>query len=259
MPVGIASSVMAPHFGLLETVRLAAENNIPVVQLFVNVSLDNPGYFDELVNLLKETGVKVVVHLPNLGRIRDEDLYNVIDLYEAVPDLMVGTLVHHQPSTDKVPVPEGAYKLFRDIPVAIENSVTGNFNEQSVYQAIQVARDLSVPFVFDPLRVMYLPEGQESRQLAVVRFIENIINQLDPEKDIIHLADKTSWTQPMRECVSALGGYEGVMFPVIPTIKEFIAKGGTVIMEHENVEMALASVEFLGRNPLAGDRENTLR
>ena len=87
-------------------------------------------------------------------------------------------------------------------------------------------------------RLLYASGHEEEER--TIRFIREQIRALNPRKDVIHLADKTSWVVKFRNCMCVLG--EGVMREFLPDIRSF---RGVVVFEHEDLNMAKESLPVL--------------
>lgn len=270
MPLSLASSVTAPNFDLMKTVGLAAENGFKSIQLYVDESLNNPQYVKELVQNIIDSGIKsVIIHLPNYNKMPDL-LKAVKELVYSLPSSIskVG-LIHYE---DDIPITFSDLTtkqgnrtqpmLSLHIPkidrftIGVENSMTGTFNPRHVWAALKLAKANNIPFVFDIGRIMYpivTKLGKDDKgndikdsyinddiKMQIYSFIDEIINNLDPQLDILHVSGKTDWDK-FRDYACALGAEGDITKPLIPSLKRFLDAGGKVVLEHEDLQQALDS------------------
>src|SRR5258706_12710345 len=226
----LASSALAlEDFEGKRTIEEASQSGFDGVQLFLDPRYRNPEYESSILENLNQSGLKLVLHLPNT--VTDEDIHIAENIVESFPDARV--LIHYIPATE-LPNVNGT-------KVGWENSQIGPLSDEMVEHLRGVEERVKKDntfFVFDMGRILYA-EGEE--EIAkTIDFIRLKIASLDPTKDIIHLADKTSWVLKFRDCMCVLG--EGVMVNFIEDIGKF---EGAIVFEHENLQMALQSLDFL--------------
>lgn len=224
-------------FGLIPTVRLAVQNSVGAVQLFLNDTFaGNQEYLANLVAELKSYDGEIILHLPDdFKNISDTHLQAAEFIMDSFPDKDIKVLTHYQDGMTVLDIP----KVNRQL-VGIENSKTGSFDKNHVISAFALAKQAGTFFVFDHGRIMYKPDGIDENE--IYEFIQRMIENLDPEKDILHSADKTSWTKRYRDSGTYLGDPAGIGFPLLAIIASFINIGGTVIFEQESEDEALHSI-----------------
>lgn len=240
MTVGVASSIM-PDFDTQRTVDFATENNCTAVQPFINEQLRDQKYLDGLIERLKSNpNLDVILHLPNMDKLEKADVEAAAQIENALLPRRVRTLVHYEEGMTVAQVPVVAGEK-----VGIENSLTGMHSHEAhkrhVLDALILARETGSFFVFDPGRMMY--RDSEMHDVQPIRdFILQIIKALDPAIDVIHMADKGSWDMRFREWPLAFP--EGISDFMVRALQDFHEQGGVIIFEHEDAEMALASVKY---------------
>lgn len=251
MSAGVASSTQKSHetdaYGLIPTIDFAEQNGISSIQLFLNDKfVGDEEYMIKVVEqLLASTKIHtVVIHLPNDFReITESYIIRTEWLINLLPHKKFVVLTHYEEGMSKEDIP-----IVNGNRIAIENSKTGEFDRQHVLAALDLAREAEVPFVFDLGRIMYLdPESPRFRGevIQLFAFIEDMIGELDPNRDIIHAADKTDWKARFRDCWTYLGDLQGKAFPHIPSLSRFSADGGVIIFEHEDTDLAWKSVQAI--------------
>ena len=216
------SALAAENFDAYRTIEEASKHGFYGVQLYINPDFYQPGYTTSLNTALRDKQLSLIVHLPNLPN--KTDIKVTSELAEHVPDSLA--LVHYQPLTQ---LPQ-----IRGITIGWENSVNAPEIDHVVEVREHVKKDETF-FVFDYGRLMITDQEETKRQIR--HFIETTLSQLRPKKDVIHLADKTSWDKKFRECPCAFG--QGVVSEFLPQVKDFVTRGGRVVFEDENLQMAI--------------------
>ncbi len=238
--VGFASSVMFknnPRFDLIQTVQSALEAKAGSVQLFINDSLMDPLYMFGLINLLASSHMSIILHLPDYPVFISQPQHsqNAATLIEKLPGKDIRVLIHYFEgmTVDQIPVINGK-------KVSIENAKTRAFYSEEVKAAFNLTREAGVPFVFDPGRIMYINNEATESQGQIEEFILDIIDQMDPSKDILHMSDKTIWGDFRPNACAFPDGIS--KFMIVPLL-QFAKSDGVIIFEHENLEQAIKSLE----------------
>jgi hypothetical protein len=125
--------------------------------------------------------------------------------------------------------------------VGIENGQTGTYAPENIAAAYRLSRDARSFFVLDPGRIMYATDQFPPR--VIEKFILGYIERMKPRNDIIHMADKTSWSKRFREASCALGADNGIGVFMIEALRDFDRRGGLIVFEHEDLQMALESLK----------------
>lgn len=229
-----------PDYDTHGTVAYATEHKLGAVQPFVNEQLRDPEYRARLIEGLKaDKNLDVVLHLPNMDKLIQDDLDAASEIVTALLPRRVRTLVHYEQvmSVEQVPVVAGK-------KVGIENSLTGKYPHSEhlnhVLRAFRLSREAKSFFVFDPGRLMY--EDGETPVEEIQEFITRVISRLDPARDVIHMADKAAWNIRFRQGPRAFP--KGIGRFMVSSLQDFYLMGGTIIFEHEDADMALESILF---------------
>jgi sugar phosphate isomerase/epimerase len=221
----LASSVIEGFDGH-QTIKQAQESGFDGVQLYLDPRYRDPEYTAETIALLCDSGLGLAIHLPNT--VTEEDLAAAEVFVEKIPDVKI--FIHFSPTTEAPKV--------KGTKVGWENSLTGVFDTDQIEEIIEKVAEENTFFVFDPGRIMYTDE--ETSKEEIVAYIREKLGQLDPERDILHIADKECWTLRFRDCMCVLG--EGVCAELLEDIAAF---PGIIVIEMEDLEMALDSLEVI--------------
>lgn len=238
------ASAAAPEMDNLATVELAVTHGFEAVQLYMDPRVRQQHYRTQLISNLMDTDLRVVLHLPNLNQqdfsMHPDDINAAEEICYMLSWKAPTVLVHYEEGMGVYDIPR-----INQYPAAIENSKTRSFDPDHVRAALNLARDAGVPFVFDFGRILYArtQEGREIDPQEIVYFIKEIIAELDPAVDIIHLTDKNSWDKTFRE--SACVFPQGINAAFIDELVEFDRAGGIIVWEYEDLEMTLASSRAL--------------
>lgn len=231
----LASSALAEaqgddKFDGVRTIEEAVKAGFDGVQLFLDPRYRDPDYRTRIFDTLSDKKLGVVVHLPNV--VTDEDKELAEALAQELPDARF--LIHYEPTVKKPDL--------KGILAGWENSRVGKLDEEMLghVEATKTqARKDNTFFVFDFGRMMYLEEDGIGHQ-EVLQYIRDEIGQLDPEKDVIHMTDKTSWVLKFRDCACIVG--DGICADLLPDILSY---EGIVVFEHENLEQAIKSLNVV--------------
>jgi hypothetical protein len=161
-------------------------------------------------------------------------------------DVIVSILIHYEAGMTTLSVPK-----ISGIPAMLENSLTGNldkdhrripFNEHRdhLIAGHKLARTLGVGFVFDPGRLMYPLLG--AKEHHVRSLVVELHERLVPGVDMLHIADKRRLKDPFRASDNPCPFGEGVFKFYLAHVHSFHKKGGVVICEHEDYNLAVASL-----------------
>ncbi len=226
-----SSALISEDFDGNRTIEEAQKAGFKGVQLFLDPKYRDRNYLESVLISLETSELGLVLHLPNIV---EEDAQVAERIVKEYPETKV--LVHYLPATE-LPVIEGT-------TVGWENSKIGPLSEDMV-EHLQKVKDKvfkdNTFYVYDMGRQLYASD--ESEVQRTIEFIRAEIRALDPKKDVIHLADKTSWILKFRDSMCALG--DGIMKEFIDDINNF---QGPIVFEHENLEMALKSLEVIKQN-----------
>lgn len=237
MPVALASSAVK-DFDLRKTVEEAKKNGFKSVQLYIDSDKFDDPYIEELINELRDINLEIVIHLRNLPEFNDKDRVQVERILNELPNRKIQILIHYFKGMTVEDVP-----YINGVKVGIENSKTGVFDPDHVEEAFELSRACNSYFVFDHGRILYAQSEEEAEK--VINYIIEMINRLDPKKDIIHSADKRGWTLRFKSSWTYLGDPQGKAYPLIDSLRSFHLKGGTIVFEHEDLEFAVKSKETL--------------
>ncbi|MCP4155490.1 MAG: hypothetical protein GY757_47645 [bacterium] len=213
----LASSA-APHYDLIETVKIASLNGFDGVQLYLGDRFLNREYLRNLTALLNQTNPGVIIHLP--------DIYNkmlelpVIELLSS--QIIKRALIHFRTGMTIPAIP--------GVDMGLENAVFGY--EPAYYNLLRnTIKENGLFFVFDVPRLFGVEnidrdetDGFIKETLAVMR-----------EKDVLHLIDQRDCGND-RKRWCCLG--DGVLKPYMDLIANF---PGVTVLEYEDLNMALES------------------
>jgi len=226
--VYLASSAIA-GFDCIETVRTAKETGFAGAQLYLNKSFEDPRYTQELIDVLGLAGIGFCIHLPNHPD--KTSITAASAIAEEFNDAKM--LMHYLPRRTMVEIPQAR--------MGWENSITGVHDLTHIKMVQKLAKQQDRFFVFDYGRSLY--SGFPTKQSRILRELNGVLSSLRPGVDMIHSADKTSWTKPFRETMCAVGPDIGVGRALFPALAQY---RGVVVMEHENLGMALESKLAMG-------------
>ncbi len=238
MPAALASSALIKNgYDLWSTVEVASKNGFTAVQLFINEFKNDDAYVGRMIQMIRDSEIKeIVIHFHNFGFITQKEIEIAERIENELPDRIIIPLVHYENDMIPTMVPVVNGRL-----VAIENAKTEVFDRDEIMKVYNFTRFMGVPMIFDHCRIMY-PKN-EKEQKEVIEFIEWFItNRLRPGYDVIHTADKTQWDKRFKDCWTYLGDPDGVCYPLLLALKEFSDKGGVVVFEHEDEDMAVKSL-----------------
>ncbi len=229
MEIYLATSVFeSKGYDSLLTINEAATNKYQGVQLYINESFQDVSYLQEVIGLLlQQRQLGILIHLPNEPK--DEDLTVTTEIYEALP--RTRALIHFDPA-DRLP----------KIPVKIgwENSDSSRHNPQHIDDVQKMAVIDRTFFVYDYGRSYKAEDNDYNEQSRIVRFISQRIRSMDPNKDVLHAAEKTRWNVSFRENQCPIG--EGVGKSLLHELKEF---AGPIVLEYEDLAIAHKSRDIL--------------
>lgn len=222
-----SSALIAEGFDGNRTVEEAVNASFDGVQLFLDERYKNPDYRRSVIHSLRGTNLGIVLHLPNITTLKDIAAASEI-VYE-YPNTNV--LIHY--------LPETSLPKLDSTVIGWENSLVCPLNSGQIEHIAKVkckVQEDKTFFVFDMGRLLYT-DGNTSEDEAI-SFIRREIKCLNPQRDIIHLADKATWTSDFRESMCTLG--QGVMREFLGDIKQF---SGIIVFEHEDLQMAIDSLK----------------
>lgn len=224
-----SSALIAEEFEGKRTIEEAQKAGFDGVQLFLDPRYREEGYADTVIDTLKASGLKLILHLPNT--VEEADIRVAERIVTQFPTAKV--LIHYIPTTE-LPKVQGT-------KVGWENSRVSPLDEEQLAHLAAVrqkVQDDDTFYVFDMGRPLYAATPEDQKR--TIQHIKDEIAKLDPTKDVIHLADKSDWVMKFRDCMCVLG--EGVMREFMDDIRAF---SGPVVFEHENLQMALDSLKVL--------------
>lgn len=225
--VYLASSALAKEkFDCLRTVEEGINKGFDGVQLYIDPSLRNGRYLTTLVQELAASRLGLLLHLPDI--LAADDLIVARKLMSQFPESRM--LIHYQPWTRPINL--------AGRQAGWENSVTGKYDPIHILEAMDQATIHNSFFVFDIGRSLYARDKNEIRQIT--NFTLGTIKSLDPHQDVIHADDKSTWTGSFREEMCILG--VGICAAFVEALKAY---RGTVVLEHEDLGMAVASLGVL--------------
>jgi len=231
LEIYLATSALAEEgFEGKRTIEEARKANFDGVQLYLDPHYRDAEYREKVIEKLRESGLKLILHLPDTVEQADKEAAEA--MVDAFPESRV--LIHYIPTTS---LPE-----ISGTRVGWENSHIGpleSVQRKHLEEVINKVDEDGTFFVFDMGRLLYTPNEDVSPQ-ETIDFIKNQLQELNPQKDVIHLADKKSWILKFRECTCVLG--DGVMKHFLEDIKNF---KGAIVFEHENLQMALDSLTIV--------------
>jgi hypothetical protein len=222
------SALIAEGFDAHRTAEEATKHGFYGVQLFVNQEYHVPRYVGSLISVLREKNLGLIIHLPNTPS--PEDIQAAEDFVEEIPEASV--IIHYLPATC-LPQVKGTI-------VGWENSVNSP-DLDHVNQTLEKVKADDSFFVFDCGRLMNTNDEDTKQQVR--DFIDSVLQKLDPKRDILHLGDKTNWEGKFRESMCPFG--EGILAEFLPQVKEFVARGGKVVFEQEDLQMTIDSLKAL--------------
>ncbi|CAG1023156.1 hypothetical protein DOJK_02131 [Patescibacteria group bacterium] len=240
-------------FGLLPAVLHAKMDKFDGVQLFVNDDLLDEAKFEQIINEILDSNLtNVVLHLPNLENLKAEYIDAANRFIARLPaQFRWHALIHLEVKE----FGEVRNITFEEVPViggrkvCIENSKTGVFNKESVISAVRLARALGAGFVFDIGRILYPNESGEVNPDEVYTFIREVMQNMDPQTDVIHTAGKLAWEKRFRDAAAPFGAKGDITYPLKDALLDFHNQGGIVVFEHEDQEMILTSRVNLLKEP----------
>jgi len=224
--VYLASSALSPGFDGLETIKAAKDFGFDGAQLYLDIRYQETAYIIEALKNLSVARLGLIVHLPNVMTL--EDLTAAISITGKHPGTKM--LIHHLPA-----------KTLPDIKGAVmgwENSVTGKHDPSHIEDTIKQSRLDGAFFAYDYGRSVY-PVNKVG-QKKLIDFVLKTIGSLRPDKDIIHIEDRTSWNRPYRDCACALG--VGIWKELVDVLSQW---PGVVVMEQEDLQQAVDSMHRL--------------
>lgn len=222
----LASSALAnEEFDGLRTIEEAARAGFAGVQLFLDPRYRRDGYLAQVVRELAYSHLGLVVHLPNT--IVSEDIAPVEKLAKQFPASR--SLIHYLPTTILPRIGKAM--------IGWENSVIG-WDVQHIQDTKEKVRKDKTFFVFDLGRPLVL-EGKIDPDTAI-EMVRAEIAGLRPGADVIHAADKTEWDSRFRGHWCAMG--RGICQALLGDLRAF---QGVVVLEHENLQMAVESLDVL--------------
>lgn len=222
-----SSALINEGYEGVRTIEEAKRGQFAGVQLFLDPRYRDVNYRNALFEILRQSGLGLVLHLPNI--VQPEDITAAEAIVHEFPDAKV--LIHYIPATQLPKIP--------GTTVGWENSQVGPLTDEILQHLEEVKRRVAEDntfFVFDMGRQLYT-ENDETDPQKTIDYIKRIIRSLDPTNDVIHLADKWGWTMSFRETMCVLG--EGLMAYFIDDIRAF---AGVVVFEYENLDMAIKSL-----------------
>lgn len=220
-----SSALVAEGYSAVRTIDVASGHGFYGVQLYVNQDYYLKGYVERLIGRLNEKHLSLIVHLPNIPT--RSDLKVAQAFVNGTKDSLV--LVHYKPLT--------TLPKIRGTKVGWENSVNAP-DLAHIDEVMARVRKDSTFFVYDFGRLMYTDNAATKQ---VVRdFLSTTIPELRPDRDVIHIADKLYWHQRFRDCQCALG--MGVMSEFLPQVQHFVSQGGRLVIEQEDLNMAIESI-----------------
>lgn len=229
-----SSALIKSGFDGLATIRQANMSDFDGVQLFLDQRYREAYYRDRIVSEITTSGLGVVIHLPNEPIALD--IAAARDLRKRLNEPRM--LIHYSPRT----APPVA-----DLKLGWENSKVGPLtkvdHKTHVRKVRHAARRDGTFFVFDAVRMAYVDPSSNNRAQDIEKakkFIKSQIATLSDRRDLLHIEDKTSWVADFRDSMCVLG--EGIMGVFVEQLQRY---RGIVILEHENLEMAIESRSVL--------------
>jgi hypothetical protein len=243
MSDALANSAI-PGWDNIEAVRVAAEYNFKFVQLFLDHRVKDPIYRKNLIDALNNTQLGVILHLPEVSKegytLNEEAKVAAEDIQKNLNSRDIKILVHYEEGMQVKDIP-----TIKGQKVALENSKNFVFDPNHVLKVIELTNQAGVGFVFDPERILFAVDdnGKAIDTEVIVEFVKNIMRKLKPGSDLIHLRDKTSWTESFRKSLCAFP--HGINNAFISEVKDFSNQGGTIVWEYEHLDLALESSRAL--------------
>lgn len=220
-----SSALIKEGYDGLRTIVEAHKAGFDGVQLFLDPKYRQDRYLARITNALAFSNLGLVVHLPN--EVCPADIQATEKLVKSRPDAKV--LIHYLPIT-QLPNLNGAR-------VGWENSQTG-WDPIDIRKTKDAANRDGTFFAYDLGRQLVL-DGKVTPDTAV-RAVKRNIQHLKPHKDIIHAADKDNWNSRFRDHWLPLG--QGICAGLLADIRNY---QGIVVLEHEDLQMAVASLSAL--------------
>ncbi len=207
-------------------------------------------YRDAVIMAIERHGFSesLLLHLPDRLDNEGFDIEAAAALAEAFPKMK--PFIHYDPD---VSTPQINGK-----PVGYENGAKGfktsfEDNKAHVSETLAKTREEETFFVFDIGRLTY--DNTENQMFGtrqeVAEFIAEIMGQLDPNQDVLHINDKTTWHQHPRDARCIVG--EGILAKsifedgscILDLVCEFIYQGGVVVPEYETLAQTAQSFQAL--------------
>lgn len=224
-----SSALIDRGFDGNDTIREASRAGFSGVQLYIDPKYQETKYLASIIDKIGETGLGLVLHLPNTVGATERRIAQQITLKHP----SAKTLIHYQPTTVSPKI--------KGVKVGWENSITGPLTskvESHIRETrTQAGRDRSF-FVYDMGRQFYVENKSDIPRTA--SFIRDQLKNLNPKRDVLHLADKTDWFLSFRNSMCVLGS--GVMKEFLGDLNQF---SGVAVFEYENLDIALKSLSVL--------------
>lgn len=206
-----SSALIKEGYDGLKTIVEAKRAGFDGVQLFLDHSYRQDKYLIRTINALAFGQLGLVLHLPN--EVSQADIQAAEKLVKHYPGTRA--LIHYLPTT-QLPKVEGTR-------VGWENSTIG-FDPIHVREVKNAVNRNGTFFAYDLSRQLVL-DGTVTLDTAVMAVKRNI-QYLKPRKDIIHV-------MPMAQ---------GICAAILADIRNY---PGIVVLEHEDLQMAVASLSAL--------------
>lgn len=223
-----SSALVKDQFEGKRTIEEAARYGFDGVQLYLDPRYRRAEYCSQVATVLQQSGLGVVFHLPNMPT--PDDFDGLRRMAQELPKQR--TVLHYLPATNR-PKIDGAV-------IGWENSVTGRHDAKHIRDVFNLSCREGTFFAFDFGRSQFTEAGEFEKQAEILTFIRRMLSKLNPKKDIIHLADKKTWEGNFRDVMCALG--QGICRVLIDDLRKF---SGVVVMEHEDLQMAVDSIDVL--------------
>jgi hypothetical protein len=230
LKIYLASAALRSEcFDLTRTVEVALGNGFFGVQLYLTEGFLNESYIEATAAYAEENDMDVIVHL--VDRFPRES--GAKDRYvRAVQRLLAGVrqkraLIHYSEGMEVPTIP--------GVVVGLENAISGY--DKGYYSRLSDAvREHRTFFVFDIPRLF----GAVPRSLSEIDdFIRKTMSLMEPSKDVLHLIDvPVPGAQREEWCILGSGLLAGYM-------DEIVRFKGPIVLEFEDIDMALASKRIL--------------